>query len=584
MFIRIIYWLAVIQIFYALVGFSQNQCMVGVSRETIHGENIRADFLTGGDFFWNPNLDNGFYWPLTGNGSSRIFCGGFWFGGMDLENNQLITSVQTYRQSGLRSFWPGPVVPGYEQSPQYCKFWDRHFKVTKASVDSFSNYLNPDIFPLTADQIPMEIRLWPGRGNPFLLQTVPGGTNIEASVWESLAPFKEFGTPDGIYQPEYGDIPDVGNAIEMTWWVLNDIGNSKNFSFNSPGTDHGGGIEFQFLVKTFPAFNNQHYLASSIFLNCSIRNKGIRILDSCYMGLFLGGQKPYKQMGCDVKRNVSFTQIMDNGGGEEPLIAWKILQGPDAYENDGIDNDRDGLIDEPSEEILMSGFSYIPNSIVFPFANPERGMDFYNFQRGRWNNAVPFSYDNVNGKTPISSTALPTKFLFPGNSDPIGFGIGGNVQNPMPMPPWYYSLDTTQMQDKTLTSTGPFHFPPGKEIQYTVCNIFGFGGDFNSNLELVQRTSDSLDAFFSNLNEKPGQNSSDLGINVIPNPTHDKITIKSLHPFKNLTILNQQGKRVKQFFPNSKSITVSMDDCISGLYLIRVEFHDKISSLKFIKL
>ena len=70
-------------------------------------------------------------------------------------------------------------------------------------------------------------------------------------------------------------------------------------------------------------------------------------------------------MGCDVNLGLGFCyngDAEDEGaagyGFNPPAIGVDFFQGPLADPNDGIDNDRDGVIDEANEQIIMSKFVY----------------------------------------------------------------------------------------------------------------------------------------------------------------------------------------------------------------------------------
>ena len=69
----------------------------------------------------------------------------------------------------------------------------------------------------------------------------------------------------------------------------------------------------------------------------------------------------------------------------------RLFQGPIADPNDGIDNYRDGQIDEPNEEIIMSKFVYYNNDFTV-IGNPSEGIHFYNYLRGIWKDNVPMTF------------------------------------------------------------------------------------------------------------------------------------------------------------------------------------------------
>ena len=78
-------------------------------------------------------------------------------------------------------------------------------------------------------------------------------------------------------------------------------------------------------------------------------------------------------------------------GFNPPAIGVDFFQGPLADPNDGLDNDRDGVIDEEGELIIMSKFVYYNNDFTVR-GNPENGTHIYNYLRGIWKDNVPMTY------------------------------------------------------------------------------------------------------------------------------------------------------------------------------------------------
>lgn len=258
-------------------------------------------------------------------------------------------------------------MPGATPLANECSFWNQHFEMDRLSLFQYQVLLGTSSLPLNPAAIPAKIANWPGKGNPLLKANAQGAGYTHMSAFDQdLAPFVDT-DGDGIYNPTLGDYPDMKGRLSMVWWVLNDVGNVKNFQNNSISSP-GANLEFQTLAYSYPSEGNQHYLANSIFLDLKIINRGTRILDSCYTGFWtdydLGGPNDdYVQ--CDVMRNLGMCFNGDNEdlgtngyGTNPPAIAFKAIDGPVAYPSDGIDNNRNGTVDEPGEKILFSGFKY----------------------------------------------------------------------------------------------------------------------------------------------------------------------------------------------------------------------------------
>nr|MBK9651947.1 hypothetical protein [Bacteroidota bacterium] len=67
--------------------------------------NVRCRFLTGGDWWWQPNTSDAKYEVPINSGSHSIYAGALWIGGTD-DNGNIKVAAQTYRQTG-DDFWAG---------------------------------------------------------------------------------------------------------------------------------------------------------------------------------------------------------------------------------------------------------------------------------------------------------------------------------------------------------------------------------------------------------------------------------------------------------------------------------------------
>jgi hypothetical protein len=139
-----------------------------------------------------------------------------------------------------------------------------------------------------------------------------------------------------------------------------------------------------------------------------------------------------------------------------PSQAITILNGPWGEIQDSIDNDHDGDIDEIWESIGMSKFMYFNNSGGVN-GDPTSAQDCYNYLRGCWRDGTPLTY----GGNGYQSSLTPANYMFPGNSDPSGFGTGG-----VPQPYWSEETEgNTPADRRNFMSMGPFTMDPG-QVQY----------------------------------------------------------------------------------------------------------------------
>ena len=162
------------------------------------------------------------------------------------------------------------------------------------------------------------------------------------------------------------------------------------------------------------------------FYNYKIINKATIQLNDAYFGQWVDPDLSYyldDYVGCDVSRGFGYCYNGDDNdegaagyGITPPAIGVDFFQGPLADPNDGVDNDRDSIIDEPGEQSIMSRFVYYNNDFTVQ-GNPENGQHIYNYLTGKWKDGLDITYgeDGRGGST-------PAKFMFPGDTDPYGWG------------------------------------------------------------------------------------------------------------------------------------------------------------------
>ena len=109
------------------------------------------------------------------------------------------------------------------------------------------------------------------------------------------------------------------------------------------------------------AFATDDEINDMTFYNYKIINRATTKLLDAYFGQWVDPDLGFyldDYVGCDVSRGLGYCY---NGDAEDqgaagyglnpPCIGVDFFQGPLADENDGIDNDRDGLIDEGEDGI-----------------------------------------------------------------------------------------------------------------------------------------------------------------------------------------------------------------------------------------
>ena len=418
-------------------------CSPSSSQTDLDVNNVRATILGGGDMWWN--LSDAQYEIPKGGGINSLFAGSLWIGGVDA-GGQLKVAAMTYRQGG-NDFWPGPLdVATATITPEECTKWDKHFKINRADVEEYVARFGVDP-TYTDDMIPSSITDWPAHGN--------------GAQDHFLAPFFD-ANGNGFYEPYDGDYPDYNitgdndNASlygdQTLFWIFNDKGNIHSETEADPI-----GLEIHAQAFGFTADNE---INDMTFYNYKIINRSTLPLTDVYFGQWVDPDLGYyldDYVGCDVNLGLG---ICYNGDAEDegaqgygfnpPAVGVDFFQGPLADENDGIDNDRDGDIDEPGEQIIMSKFVYYNNDFTVR-GNPENGTHIYNYLRGIWKDNVPMTYGGDGKGSGPGATNELCNFMFPGVSDPD-----------FPNQEWSEVTANNLPADRRfLQSAGPFTLEPG---------------------------------------------------------------------------------------------------------------------------
>jgi hypothetical protein len=345
-----------------------------------------------------------------------------------------------------------------------------------------------------------------------------------------LAPFYDF-NEDGTYDWKDGDYPwyDLDHSKECTtdrkvslygdmnyWWVMNDKGNIHTETGADP-------IGMEIRAQAF-AFSSNDEINNMTFYNYELINRGTQTLYNTYFGFFTDGAlgDPYDDyVGCDVNRGLGYYYNGDSYdsensgykgyGANPPAVGVDFFEGP-YQDNDNLDNAfgigenealngigyGDGIID--NERFGMRRFLYYSNTTNGANPNqtdPIKSTDYYNYLRGFWKDGSPFYYG---GSGHISDSdanpTVPCDFMFPGDTDPLGWGTGG-----FPQAPWTEQTANNPPNDRRFVeSAGPFILKPGAVNNITVGVVWARAtqGDPYASVEVLQRADDKAQALFEN--------------------------------------------------------------------------------------
>lgn len=552
-------------------------CIPGKTQTELKLNDVRTRILTDGDMWWD--LANAKYEVPKGSNSMAQFAGSLWFGGY--HNSALRISAMTYRQNGV-DFWPGPINPStVDIDVATCSQYDKHYVFNRADVDNYYSYWKQ--YGTADPSTPSWIKDYPGNYDYGTWNTINDNTTLltiagnPTSIFY-LAPFTD-NNGDNVYNYADGDYPSYnvsgsqvarGSCIrklfgdQTVFWVFNDKGNKHT----ETGSTSSIGVEIR--AQAFE-FSTGDELNQMSFYNYEVINWSPDVLDSTYFTVWddcdLGNyQDDY--IGCDVGRGLGYQYNGDNYDEDAqgqtgyhdklPAIGCDFFQGPFADVGDGLDNDRDGCRDcswpigidgKPDtlgvpihdnvlpEQIIMSRFTYYTNTGDPQTGNPNTNspQQYYNFMNGKWKNGTPMTYSG-NGTTAPDASHPACSFLFPGNSDPKGWGLGYQPGSAQVTPPGSFgSTGWTQKQANVvkadmrfLQSCGKFTLKPGavNYVTYGIPFARSNSADNEAPIPLLKTADDKAQALFDNC------------FKVLDGPDAPDLTIQELNGQLLFTISN----------------------------------------------
>lgn len=487
-------------------------CLPATSTAELNINNTRALLHNGGDMWWDlvgqpryeiPKVDN------PANAKHSMFASSLWIGGFD-GSGQLRIAAQTYRQSG-NDFYPGPITIDGTASTEreICNQWDRHFSVTKAEIDAFRSDFDAD-GTVDLGQYP-NVRDWPGN-------------NPNPDFEFQLAPFVDQ-DGDGVYEPDAGDFPLI-NGDQAIWWVINDKGDIH--------TETGGeqiGVEIHMLAFAFATSNEVNNMT---FYRETVFNRSTNTLNDCYIGQWVDADLGFfadDYVMCDTIRGLGICYNGDNNddppngyGLNPPAIGVDFFQGPFSDPGDGLDNDRDGEIDEldslgNTERIGMAKFIYYNNDFSIR-GNPTTAQHFYGYLSGFWRNGAAIVDDrtgNGNGFPDPGETVSAANFMFPDFPNQCASGNCANVSYTASGQPWDEKCVGNDPFDRRFVqSAGPFTLAPGATNEIVVGVVWArdetAGDELGSVCKLLAADDVAQALFDNNFDLVDGPDAPDLRI------------------------------------------------------------------------
>ncbi|MDQ3192665.1 MAG: T9SS type A sorting domain-containing protein [Bacteroidota bacterium] len=546
------------------------------SFESLDINNIKAGFSSTSAMFYDQVSGPNFEVP-KGSGKHTVFAGNLWIGG--LNNGALHFAGEWYRGYG-NDFFPGPIMNTSAYSTLQDAYWNRVWKVDWTMISNhIANFSNPGYI------MPQVFIDWPAHGNVSLGQSY------------YLAPFFDF-DQDGTYDPYQGDYPSI-KGDQAVFFLFND----DRDIHQTGGTKLG--IEVHAMAYAFNCAQDSA-LDHSIFLNYKIFNRSVNSYDSTYFGTWLDMDIGFPSddfVGSDVQRGSFYTYngVAEDGTGgpshyglNPPAQSCVILKGP-LQDADGTDNAvgiganeslngygfGDGIPD--NESLGMSYFMYTSST------GGNTSASYYNNLRGRFSDGTPNYFTS-------GSDTIECNYMFPGNSDPLGWGTGG-----VPYPGWSeITVENVPFDRRGLMSTGPFTFASGSMQSYDLAFVFGRDYDSTSGGSIVimnQRIDDIRAMFVADLTpcgtdfglRTSIENHHKIKDNLLlyPNPANEQIIIEfvAISNRAYYEIYDITGRlAAKGNMESSGQNTILLQGLDEGLFILKITDGTSVYKKKFVKM
>ena len=525
---------------------------------------VKARVNSGGDLHWNPTSGySGYECPI---GSNRSWGGpaSLWMGGLDV-GGQLHLAGQTYHQGGA-DYWPGPLSTGNATTDSVTvSKYNRVWKLNKSDIDAFIlNCANGNVQNGSYIPVP-DLLYWPGNGD------------ISQNQDLYLAPFVDV-NQDGFYDPMgVGDYPLI-KGDQAIYTIFND-----NYLLHQNTGGKAIGAEIHLMAYAYgpcSIVSGNSFLNYTTFYHYKIINRSSLALTNTHYSLFNDsdiGLFTDDYVGCNVKDGYSYTYNGAASNPTEPAVGVVQLKGPINTIN-GIDDNSDGMIDEPGEQMGMNNFMYFNNSfsgVPIQQSDPSTAIDYFQYMISEWKDGTPLTCGG-NGY----GGSFPANFAYPANTYSAG-ACGPN-----------WTETGTGSDKRFVLGSGPFTLQPGMVTELEYAFITSFDSITNNPLGKMDTDIQSLKSIYnSTLNQclTTGikEQNIDAEFSLSPNPTNSLLNIScslKTNDKVKVEIVDALGKLlVSEDHKAFKQTSIDVSHLTSGIYFVKLNWGEKIITKKFIK-
>jgi len=447
----------------------------------------------------------------------------------------------------------------FDVNPATHLSYPKTLKLTREQVSAFIADYSANGANVDLSQYP-EIKEWPGNGN-----SISGGAQAHflAPFYDNpLGPNGADGfykPEDGDFPQYYYESLPSGyptnpnmeqcdkNLLlgdQTLWWVFNDMGNIHTET-------QGDAIGMEIQAQAF-AFATNDDINNMTFYRYKIINRSTNQLNKTYFGAWVDpdlGDATDDYVMCDVKRSlgICYNSDDDDGGAQgyganPPASGLDFFEGPLADIGDNVDNDRDSCIDCTKfftatgdtirimdydsaytinngplqqgyylvgndtilgrEKIVMSSFVYYINTPpVAGMGDPNLAPEYYNYLTGFWKDGTQFTFGKDGYVSGSCISGQTCRFMFPGDTDPYGWGTDGAITKANHPNCWIWSEETagTNPDDRRfMQSAGPFTLTPGAVNYITTGAVWAraTSGGALASVALLRRADDYAQGLF----------------------------------------------------------------------------------------
>jgi hypothetical protein len=327
----------------------------------------------------------------------------------------------------------------------------------------------------------------------------------------------------------------------------------------------------------------------TVFTKYRVVNKSDNTYSNMYWGSNIyaqnNGQRSSNFIGTRPDKNLAFTWTKDIDVNDNfPIYNLIVLDGPEVNQNDSIDNNNNGVIDEAGENCLLTGnMVYSPGSEIEYYGYPNSGEEYYRYLTSRWKNGAPL----MRGNNGIFGNE-EAKFIFDGAP------FCSNEWNDCNLA--YFGHYNRKAM---ISSSGPFNLSPNQEIQIEFAEYMYYNPTVShsptttwvENLAHVDQIRTSYyNNTFSGCDQSIGIHhvlENEFQLTCFPNPANSSLTFKingTIQKDYSLQIFDMYGRCIttKQYPKNQIQDEFDLNQYTNGVYFIKISNNDFSTTERFV--